>query len=77
VSVTDTGHGISADELPRIFERFYRVDRSRAGSRRGAGLGLAIVKEIVEAHGGQVRVESVVGLGTRFIVRLPLSPPPS
>ena len=75
VSVTDTGPGIPADELPRIFERFYRVDKSRAGSRRGAGLGLAIVKEIVEAHGGQVRVESVVGLGTRFIVRLPLPPP--
>jgi len=76
VSVTDTGPGIPPEELPRIFERFYRVDKSRAGSRRrGAGLGLAIVKEIVEAHAGEVRVESVIGLGTRFIVRLPLSPP--
>jgi len=70
ISVTDTGPGIPAEELPRIFERFYRVDKARAGSR-GAGLGLAIVKEIVEAHGGRVWAESVVGLGSRFIVRLP------
>ena len=71
ITVTDTGPGIPAEELPRIFERFYRVDKARAGSRRGSGLGLAIVKEIVEAHSGQVWAESVVGLGTRFIVRLP------
>ena len=71
VSVTDTGPGIPAQELPRIFERFYRLDKARAGGRRGAGLGLAIVKEIVEAHGGRVWAESVVGLGTRFVVRLP------
>jgi len=71
ISVTDTGPGIPTEELPRIFERFYRVDKARAGSRCGAGLGLAIVKEIVEAHGGRVWAESVVGLGTRFIVRLP------
>jgi len=74
VRVTDTGPGIPAEELPRIFERFYRVDKARAASRRGAGLGLAIVKEFVEAHGGSVRAESVVGLGSRFIVRLPVSP---
>ncbi len=71
VSVTDTGQGIRVEELQRIFDRFYRVDKARAGSRRGAGLGLAIVKEIVEAHGGRVWAESLVGLGTRFIVRLP------
>ena len=71
VTVTDTGAGIPAGALPRIFERFYQVDKSRQRSR-GAGLGLAITKEIVEAHGGTVAVESVVGLGTRFTVRLPL-----
>lgn len=71
ITVTDTGPGIPAEELPRIFERFYRVDKARAGRSRGAGLGLAIVKEIVEAHGGRVWAESVVGLGTRFVVRLP------
>jgi signal transduction histidine kinase len=70
VTVTDTGEGIPAEALPRIFERFYRVDQSRQHSR-GAGLGLAIAREIVEAHGGTITVESVVGLGSRFTVRLP------
>ncbi|HEY63487.1 MAG TPA: HAMP domain-containing protein [Caldilineae bacterium] len=71
VSVTDNGPGIPPEELPRLFERFYRVDKAR---RRGggSGLGLAIVKELVEAHGGRVRAESVVGLGTRFTVLLPV-----
>ena len=71
VTVTDTGGGIPADALPRIFERFYQVDKARRRSR-GAGLGLAITKEIVEAHGGTINAESVVGLGTRFAVRLSL-----
>lgn len=70
VTVTDTGEGIPAESLPRIFERFYQVDRSRQRGH-GAGLGLAIAQEIVEAHGGSVAVESVVGLGSRFTVCLP------
>jgi signal transduction histidine kinase len=70
VTVADTGEGIPAEALPRIFERFYQVDRSRRRSR-GAGLGLSISKEIVQAHGGTIRAESVVGQGTRFVVRLP------
>ena len=70
VRVTDTGEGIPPEELPRIFERFYRVDKARVHDR-GVGLGLAITKEIVEAHGGSISVESVVGLGSQFIVRLP------
>jgi two-component system OmpR family sensor kinase len=73
VAVTDTGEGIPAAELERVFERFYQVDKSRARTRGGVGLGLAIAKGIVEAHGGRIWAESVVGLGTRFVVRLPLS----
>jgi signal transduction histidine kinase len=69
-SVTDNGPGIPADDLPRVFERFYQVDKSRV--RRGsAGLGLSIAQEIVSAHGGHIRAESVEGLGTRIIVELP------
>ena len=71
VSVTDSGPGIAPEEQHRIFERFYRIDRARSG-RGGSGLGLAIVKEIVEAHGGSVGVESMVGNGSRFWFTLPL-----
>jgi two-component system OmpR family sensor kinase len=76
VTVTDIGAGIPPEALSRIFERFYQVDRSRkrAPERgRGAGLGLAISKEIVEAHGGTITAESVVGLGSKFTVRLPIN----
>ncbi|MBI5080068.1 MAG: HAMP domain-containing protein [Chloroflexi bacterium] len=69
VSVADSGGGIPAEDLPRIFERFYRVDKARSG--KGYGLGLAITKDIVQAHGGSIRVESALGSGTRFTVRLP------
>ena len=72
VSVTDTGSGIPAEDLPRIFERFYRIDKSRAAGR-GYGLGLAITKEIIQAHGGTITAESVVGLGAKFTVKLPLA----
>jgi signal transduction histidine kinase len=71
--VTDTGPGIPQAELPRVFERFYRLEKSRARSEdgRGSGLGLAIVSELVTAQGGQVSVSSQVGRGTAFTVRFP------
>jgi signal transduction histidine kinase len=73
VAVADTGSGIPPEDLGRIFERFYQVDKSRPRGG-GLGLGLAIVKQIVEAHYGMIRAESVLGLGTRFVVTLPLDP---
>jgi two-component system OmpR family sensor kinase len=71
VSVTDNGGGIPAEDLSRVFERFYQVDKSRRRDNDSLGLGLFIVKQIIEAHGGTVKAESVVGLGTRFVVTLP------
>jgi two-component system OmpR family sensor kinase len=71
VSIADSGPGIPPEEISRIFERFYQIDKSRARKTGGAGLGLPIAREIVEAHGGTIKAESVLGLGTRFIVALP------
>jgi signal transduction histidine kinase len=71
-SVTDNGPGIPAEELSRIFERFYQVEKSRVRRGGGAGLGLAIAREIVEGHGGRIVAESVEGLGTRFMMELPV-----
>ncbi len=71
VSVTDTGCGIGAEHLPRIFERFYRVDPARSREQGGTGLGLSIVKHLVEAHGGRVVAESAVDRGTTISFRLP------
>jgi signal transduction histidine kinase len=71
VQVTDTSKGIPAGDLPRVFERFYQVDKSRRRNGGGAGLGLAIVRELVQAHGGTVTVQSVEGQGTVFTVVLP------
>jgi signal transduction histidine kinase len=76
ISVTDTGEGIPPESLPHVFERFYRVDESRARHTGGAGLGLAIVKQLVEAHGGRVWVESS-GEGSRFSFALPRTQPQS
>lgn len=75
VEVKDEGVGIEKGEIPRIFERFYRVDRARSRNSGGTGLGLAIVKHLVEAHHGKVQVESEVGKGTTFRILLPLSTP--
>jgi two-component system phosphate regulon sensor histidine kinase PhoR len=74
VRVADTGIGIPQRELPRIFERFYRVDRARSRETGGTGLGLSIVRHVTENHGGEVTVESELGRGTVFEVRLPTEP---
>jgi len=72
LEVSDTGIGIPPESIPRIFERFYRVDKGRAREEGGTGLGLAIVKHVAQAHGGQVEVESRLGRGSTFRVRLPV-----
>ena len=72
VTVSDSGEGIPTQELPNIFERFHRVDPSRARSTGGAGLGLTIAKQLVEAHGGTIHAESALGQGSRFVFELPL-----
>jgi two-component system, OmpR family, phosphate regulon sensor histidine kinase PhoR len=78
IQVADTGEGIPAGELSRVFERFYRVDKARARQTGGTGLGLAIVRHVAEAHGGTVRVDSELGRGSTFTVTLPMAgPPPS
>jgi signal transduction histidine kinase len=74
VGVRDTGEGIPAQDLPNIFERFYRVDKSRARATGGSGLGLTIAKRLVEAHGGRIEVESELGKGSRFTFTLPVAP---
>ena len=74
IDVTDTGVGIDASELPRIFERFYRGSRANEARGSGSGLGLAIVRSIVDMHGGTVTVESGIDTGSRFTVRLPRDP---
>ena len=72
LSVTDTGVGISAEELPKVFDRFYRCDEARKSQTSGHGLGLSIARIIVAAHGGKLKVRSKVGVGTTFSVLLPL-----
>jgi signal transduction histidine kinase len=71
VTISDTGAGIRAEDLPHIFERFYRGEKSRNRGTGGAGLGLAIARGIVQAHGGEIKVESQIGKGTQFTFYIP------
>ena len=73
VKVSDTGIGISPEDLPHIFERFYRADRTRSRERGGSGLGLAIVQSIVQEHQGSIEVESTPGKGSTFVLMLPVA----
>jgi signal transduction histidine kinase len=73
ISVCDTGIGIPAQDLPRIFERFYKVDRSRNREVGGTGLGLAIAKHLIEGHGGRLWADSKEGHGSTFYFTLPLT----
>jgi two-component system phosphate regulon sensor histidine kinase PhoR len=75
ISVRDAGCGIAAEHLPRLFERFYRVDRGRSRQVGGTGLGLSIVKHIVQAHGGTITVVSDPGQGSTFTLTLPVAKP--
>ena len=72
LSIADTGDGIPAADLQRIFERFYRVDKARTRESGGTGLGLSIVKHAVESQGGSITVTSKLGAGSQFSIRLPL-----
>ena len=71
ISITDTGEGILADHLTRVFERFYRADRGRTREVGGTGLGLAIVKHLARLHGGEVSVTSALSRGSTFVIELP------
>ena len=75
IMVVDDGVGMAVEDLPHVFDRFWRADRSRSRDTGGSGLGLAIVRQIVEAHGGSVAVSSVLGHGSCFTLRLPVQPP--
>src|SRR6202044_3207404 len=70
--VRDTGVGIPQHEIPRLFDRFHRIENTRSRTHEGSGIGLALVLELVKLHGGAVRVESVTGKGSSFIVSIPL-----
>jgi PAS domain S-box-containing protein len=71
ISVTDTGIGVPVHEMPRLFERFHRIENAKSRSNEGSGIGLALVKELVELHGGEITAQSAVGEGTTFVIQLP------
>jgi signal transduction histidine kinase len=73
IRVADTGVGIDSQDIPRLFERFYRADNSRSRATGGAGIGLSIAKAIVEAHGGTISAASQTGRGSEFCIMLPPS----
>jgi two-component system phosphate regulon sensor histidine kinase PhoR len=73
LDVVDTGPGIASEHLPRLTERFYRVDRSRSRESGGTGLGLAIVKHVMQRHGGELKIESELGKGSKFSLIFPVS----
>jgi len=73
VTVTDTGEGIAPEDLPHVFDRFWRADRSRSRDYGGAGLGLTIARQLVEAHGGHIEAASEPGQGSRFTFTLPVA----
>jgi two-component system sensor histidine kinase BaeS len=77
LEVIDTGIGIPPEDLPHVFERFWRADKSRSRATGGAGIGLAVVRELVQAHEGHIQVASTVGKGTTFRVTLPLAEAPA
>jgi two-component system phosphate regulon sensor histidine kinase PhoR len=77
LSIGDDGPGIAKHHIPRLTERFYRVDRGRSRGEGGTGLGLAIVKHVVNRHRGQLLIESEEGAGATFTVWLPADPPPA
>ena len=76
IRISDSGPGIAPEHLPRLFDRFYRVDRGRSRAHGGSGLGLTIAQSIAQAHGGRIVAESVVGQGSTFIVTLPATGQP-
>jgi signal transduction histidine kinase len=75
ISVRDNGAGIPGEDLPYVFDRFWKGDKSRSRASGGSGLGLAIARQFVQAHGGEITAESKLGQGTTFLVELPLKTP--
>jgi signal transduction histidine kinase len=77
IAVTDEGPGIAPEDQPHVFDRFWRADKGRSRADGGTGLGLAIVRQIAESHGGEVRLQSKVGVGSSFVIWLPVTPTPA
>jgi signal transduction histidine kinase len=74
IAVADEGPGIAAEDQPHVFDRFWRADKARSRADGGTGLGLAIVRQIAESHGGHVRLHSKIGVGSTFVIWLPIAP---